>query len=210
MAKGAIKINAKIWSGRLDAKIREMEKLTGKKRAEIVKSSMDHFLRSAGKATPQTKPKKRTVEQAKDKRDWVLFATPQTRVNPADSKRFLYKARSFKAFFFGKKSEANKYKKIKNRGIGKMGWWASLMRLGFNSTTPRGYVQDISDKARKYSSLSSSFNLAGRAMSTARNSIDRISRYGEIAKNMALRSTAKWMNANVNRIKKDMQSKFNK
>jgi hypothetical protein len=50
----------------------------------------------------------------------------------------------------------------------------------------------------------------GKAMATAANRIKGISNYGEIAHAKALRSTAKWMNANVLRIKQEMQLKFNK
>ena len=70
-------------------------------------------------------------------------------------------------------------------------------------------VKPIESDAKKYSSLTTSWNYAGKSMAIARNAIDGISRYGEIAKSKAIRSTAKWMNANVRRLKAQMKQQFN-
>lgn len=203
------KIKVKLWSERLDNKIKEMQKLTGRSRVDIVKSSMDHFLRAAGKATPIAKQKKRNIERSDNKRDWVLFASAGSRIKPKNTVGEAGRKNKFKAFFFRKKSEAQRYAKIKYRGISKAGWWYSLFSLRYNTASPRGYKTEVGNAARNYSFFEMRSNIVGKAMAIAINQIAGITRYGEVAKNIALRSTAKWMNANVNRIKKEMQAKFN-
>lgn len=198
------KINIKIWSERLSRKIRELEHLTKRARSELLLSAADHFLRAAGKQTPQTAKKSRGVEKSTNNRDWILWCSPRTSLKPIGFVSTFSKNNKYRAFVFRKASEAKSYKKIKNRGLGKMGWWVALSKLKTNTVLPRGYNSEVKNVAERFSNVS-----INRFFITLTNRVRGINRYGALAYAKALRSTAKWMNANVVRLKKTMKKTFN-
>lgn len=132
MARG---FNVKAEAEKFYRKADQWKKILKRLTPEGVKDAAEAFFRSAVQATPQTKRKNRSIFERRKPKPLRTQNRAQTRYD----KRFqvvfcAYGRRNGKnsggTRWFGSKNEARAFAKINFRGIGRAGWFGSLLAMG--------------------------------------------------------------------------------
>jgi hypothetical protein len=130
-----IKASVEVNTASFDRAITRTLAATGRPLQDITRDAAQFFLQSAAMATPPDEGRRRFSKKSLNR--------PVIALRDKDGKRTRYKVpyRTSKARgrkFFGSLSEAKEFAKVKWRGVGRAGWWASLPAFGVSTATQPG------------------------------------------------------------------------
>lgn len=199
MPKPAMRIDMKVETRRLEARMRELARYQQKPLWEVVESGVEMFTQSAVKETP---PRAGALK----KRKVITFGGNEGRKRTRYAVPFrTNKSKGLK--WFGKRTEANRFSKITHRFIGKYGW--KLAGEAAIRKPVRVKMRKIHDDVKRKASMIHAVRVirGKRPFATLINQVDAISRYGRYAIASSLRKTNRRMQAALGSYKKAIRRK---